>query len=96
MVLPVLDQPRLDQGPGAGLEVQDLDGAVAASVLPAPRRCTPCPAKLTPRCRKVAITPLFKMHTLSQINLIKNAKSNFLLWKKFKDTESAHLWGLMG
>ena len=34
---------------------------------------------------------LFKTPTPSQINLIKKAKNNFLLLKKFKNTESAQL-----
>ena len=41
----------------------------------------------------------FKKPTLSQINLVKNAKSNFLnakvifcYWKSYKNTESAQLW----
>ena len=32
--------------------------------------------------------------TLSQINLVKNARNNFLLLKKLKNTESAQLWKL--
>ena len=35
---------------------------------------------------------LFINPTPSQINLIKNAKNQFLLLKKIKNTESAQLW----
>ena len=35
---------------------------------------------------------LFKKPTSSQINLIKSAKTHFLLLKKLKNTESAQLW----
>ena len=38
---------------------------------------------------------LFKKPTPSQINLIKNAKNNFLLLKKLKNTDSAQLCNIM-
>ena len=39
----------------------------------------------------IAAPVLFKKPTPSQINVIKKAKNHFLLWKVFKNTESAQL-----